>query len=259
LAKLEKVDNGSHRQPLRSESMRFVSLVLAGALGITALGVDTVAQPRSGSPYLVTWAGDADRVDSDFLAVIDARQDSTTYGRILNSIPVNVLGTFPHHTQQLFTPGTPLFANGFGSSRTFRFDLTNAAHPKLLGEVADGPLAFPHSFERLPNRNVLATMQVKNGTFQGPGGLAEFDDQGRLLRASSAGVEGIPSNALRPYGLTVIPGADRVVTASDRMGLPPWDPDRNRERDSLEGYHVQLWRLGSATPEDDYAGSAARN
>ena len=225
-----------------------MSVVLAGALALTALGIRTIAQEESGSPYLVTWAGDADRADSDFLAVIDARQHSTTYGQIVNSIPVNARGTFPHHTEHFFTPGVPLFANGFGSGRKFRFDLTTPARPKLLGEVqTDGPLAFPHSFERLPNGNLLATMQAKNGGFQGPGGLAEFDNDGRLVRTSGAGVEGISPNALRPYSLSVIPHTDRVVTASERMLLPSWDPDRNRERDPQEGYHVQLWRLSDLT------------
>ena len=31
------------------------------------------------------------------------------------------------------------------------------------------------------------------------------------------------------------------------MLLPSWDPDRNRERDPQEGYHVQLWRLSDLT------------
>ena len=225
--------------------MRLLFVLLAGAVAFGVNGLTaSITQSTSDSPYLVTWAGDADRADNDFLAVIDARQDSTTYGEIIESIPVDARGTFPHHTQQFFTPGAPLFANGFGSSRTFRFDLSNPVRPKLLGEVqSDGPLAFPHSFERLPNGNLLATMQAKNNRFQGPGGLAEFDNEGGLIRTSSAGVQGIPSNALRPYGLTVIARADRVVTASDRMALAPWDPDRNREIDPQEGYHVQLWRL----------------
>jgi hypothetical protein len=225
--------------------MRLLSVLLAGALTSAVVGLTAViGQSGVGSPYLVTWVGDADRADSDFLAVIDARQHSTTYGQIIDSIPVNARGTNPHHTEHFFTPGVPLFANGFGSGHTFRFDLTNPARPKLLGEVqTEGPLAFPHSFERLPNGNLLATMQAKNGRFQGPGGLAEFDNDGRLVRTSGAGAEGIQPNALRPYGLVVIPQADRVVSASERMALPPWDPDRNRERDPQEGYHVQLWRL----------------
>jgi hypothetical protein len=163
--------------------MRLLCVLFAAAVTCAVVGLTVVtAQPGAGSPYLITWAGDADRDDSDFLAVIGARQDSTTYGQIVNSIPVNARGTNPHHTEHFFTPGTPLFASGFGSRHTFRFDLTSPAQPKLLGEVqADGPLAFPHSFERLPTGNLLATMQAKNGRFQGPGGLAEFDNEGRLV------------------------------------------------------------------------------
>jgi hypothetical protein len=54
------------------------------------LSVSTVlAQAsRTGSPYLFVWSGDSDGKDSDFLAVVDARPRSSTYGEIVATLPV---------------------------------------------------------------------------------------------------------------------------------------------------------------------------
>lgn len=43
---------------------------------------------RLSEPYLLVWAGDADRKDPDFLAVIDANARSSTYGKVLKTYPV---------------------------------------------------------------------------------------------------------------------------------------------------------------------------
>jgi hypothetical protein len=40
------------------------------------------------SPYLFVWAADADKQDSDFLAVLDADPKSSTYGEVLTTIEV---------------------------------------------------------------------------------------------------------------------------------------------------------------------------
>lgn len=70
-----------------------------------------------------------------------------------------------HITPSNFTPGHPLFANGFQGNRTFRFDLADPLHPRLVGSLDTIPsLAFPHSFARLPNGNVLATCKPREQT-----------------------------------------------------------------------------------------------
>lgn len=221
-------------------------LLHAAVIASVALSAALLSgQQSTGSRFLFVWAGDADRVESDFLAVVDISPASATYGQVLRTIPVNRTGVNPHHTEHRYSPGHPLFANDFGGNRTFRFDLSNPLAPALLGEVqASAVLAFPHSFERLPSGNVLATMQAKDARYGPPGGLAEIDDAGRVIRTSSAAA-GVATDVetLRPYSLLVLPDKDRVVTASGRMGLPEWNPMRAQVEHNHAGFHAQLWRL----------------
>jgi len=88
---------------------------LAVALGVLLFtaAFTVVAQSPSASRYLVTWAGDADATDSDFLAVVDVLPGSKTFGQVIDTVPVGATGTIPHHTKHFFVPGHPLFANGY--------------------------------------------------------------------------------------------------------------------------------------------------
>src|SRR5213080_1062509 len=49
----------------------------------------------TGEPYLLVWAGDADRQNSDFLAVLDADPTSPSYGKVLRTYTVRSLGNAP--------------------------------------------------------------------------------------------------------------------------------------------------------------------
>src|SRR2546426_6292576 len=49
----------------------------------------------TGEPYLLVWAGDADRQSSDFLAVLDADPTSPSYGKVLRTYPVPSRGNEP--------------------------------------------------------------------------------------------------------------------------------------------------------------------
>src|SRR6185295_7486707 len=105
------------------------------------------SRQTASSPYLFVWAGDADRKESDFLAVIDVRPNSKRYGRIITTLPIGSAKNYPHHTEHEMPLGGILFANGFASGQTFRFDLTNPIKPRLLGSFgAAGEYMHPHSF-----------------------------------------------------------------------------------------------------------------
>src|SRR5262245_16900182 len=74
------------------------------------------ASPTAESPpahYLFAWAGDEDRHDSDFLAVIDLARDGDRYGTIVATTPIGEQGIWPHHTEHELGPSQTLFANGF--------------------------------------------------------------------------------------------------------------------------------------------------
>lgn len=182
------------------------------------------------SSYLFVWVADADREQSDFLAIVDVRPESKTYGEILKTLPVGVTGTIPHHTEHEMPKDGVLFANGFGAGQTFRFDLSSPLNPKLLGSFHEaGEYMHPHSFVRHPNGNVLTTFQMKGHGNAAPGALAELDPKGRVLRISDA-ADPTVEKFIRPYSLAVLPKIDRVVVTSADM-------------DAKKPSHVvQVWR-----------------
>ncbi len=190
-----------------------------------------LAQTDRPASFLYVWTGDADTLDSDFLAVIDVRPGSKTYARILSTVLVGARATTPHHTEHQLERDGVLFANGFAAGRTFRFDLARPNRPRLLGSFAElGGFSFPHSFAQLPGGHVLATFQGRGPTNIPPGGLVELDRQGNLVRATSARAAAIDSLQMRPYSLAVLPAIDRVISTSTDM-LADF------------GAHVQVWRL----------------
>jgi hypothetical protein len=196
-----------------------------------------VAAPEvASSRYLFVWAGDADKRESDFLAVVDVDRHSPTYAEVITTLPVGAIGTVPHHTEYEMPPGGVLWANGFAAGRTFRLDLRDPTRLRLAGSFGDaGPFSHLHSFARLPGGNVLATFQRRTGEESpGTGGLVELDTAGRVVRYASAAAPGIDST-IRPYSLVLVPALDRVVTTATDMHL------QGRSR------AVQVWRLSNLT------------
>jgi hypothetical protein len=184
------------------------------------VGASVFGQDRGravSSSYLFVWAGDADRKDTDFLTVIDIRPNQKRYGRIVTTLPVGSKNNVPHHTEHEMPAGSILFANGFGSGNTFRFDLSRPTKPKLLDRFgAAGEYMHPHSFVRYANGNVIATFQTRGHGNSEPGALAEIDPKGRVLRITDAADPKI-EKFIRPYSLAVVPLMDRIVTSSADM------------------------------------------
>lgn len=208
--------------------------IVAPMLLLPAVGA-AQTRPQRPSPYLYVWAGDADTLQSDFLAVIDVRLGSPTYGTVVSTLPVGARATGPHHTEHALEADRQLFANGFGAGRTFRFDLTRPTRPRLRGSFAElGGFSYPHSFVRLPNGHVLGTFQGRGPKNIPPGGLVELDREGRFVRGTSARAPSVDSAQTRPYSLTVLPGIDRVVSTSTDMTAD-------------FGAHLQIWRLSDLT------------
>ena len=173
-------------------------------------------KPQAGS-YLFVWAKDEDSKHSDFFVVIDARPASPRYGRVITTVPVGYKATEAHHTEHRMHESGILFANGFNAGRTFRFDLTDPETPKLLGSFSSmEPYTYPHSFERLPNGNVLATFQNKGEGNIEEGGLVELDPNGKFIRSASASAPDV-EDFIRPYSLSIIPELNRVVSTSADM------------------------------------------
>jgi hypothetical protein len=139
----------------------------------------------------------------------------------------------PHHAEQRFVAGRHFFASGYMSGQLFRFDAADRARPRFAGLVDPAPgLRTPHSLARLPNGHVVASVQFGPDSAAGrPGGIAEFDDAGHVVRTASAADPAVAGPPIRPYGLAAAPAVDRIVTTSAAM-------DDERVADV-----VQVWRL----------------
>lgn len=202
-------------------------------LGIIATPLAALAQPpRQDAPrYLFVWAGDADKKESDFLAVLDVTPGLPTYGRVVASVAVGAVGTVPHHTEYSLSETGFLFANGFRSGKSFIFDVRDPLHPKVTKRFDDiQGYSHPHSFVRMPNGNVLASFSMKHG--ERGGGLVELSNDGAVVRTVSAVDPSDQDVLIRPYSIAMLPSLDRVISTSSPM--PFLDGP---------GIAVQLWKL----------------
>lgn len=187
-----------------------------------------------GSDHLFVWATDSDSVDLNFLAVLDVDPTSATFAEVVTTLPVPTSGrTRGHHTEHRMPEDGRLFANDFGTGKTYILDLTDPLVPKVADSLTNaGPLSSPHSFERLSSGNVLATFQSEGPGNTAPGGIAELDSRGGMLRWASAAEGG---GTIRPYSLAVASVVDRVVTGSADM------------RGGVDSRAVQVWSLTDLT------------
>ncbi len=76
-----------------------------------------------------------------------------------------------------------------------------------------------------------------------PGGIAELDKKGRIVRSRSAADATADQATLRPYSLAVVPALDRVVVALTYMVIPSWHPLRPSIAHDHNGNQVQVYRL----------------
>ncbi len=190
------------------------------------------------SHYLFVWAMEASHPEAmtmtglgkDFLAVFDVAPNASPFGALVAMLPAGA-AKMAHHTNYALPPNDVLYANDWLANMTSVFDLHDPTHPDLLRTFGNaGVYGYPHSFVYLSNGHTLATFQYSGGFNHAPGGLVEFDADGRIVRSSSAANPRIDRN-IRPYSLAVIEALDRVVTGSaDMMG-------------AQDSHVAQIWRL----------------
>ncbi|MCL7967388.1 MAG: hypothetical protein M8857_09770 [marine benthic group bacterium] len=185
------------------------------------------------SRYLYVWAGAEHEGDSDFLAVIDADPESEAYGEIVATLPVGLKGG-AHHSEHVMPHGDTLYVNAFTAGASFLIDLSDPLEPRLAGSFREmGEFTYPHTFERLPDGNVLVTFQTKGEGNEIAGGLVELDPAGRLVRSADAADPVDPE--LRAYSVTPIPSIDRAVSTTTDMRM------------EANGTSFQVWGLSDLT------------
>lgn len=212
-----------------------MNLRLAAALSIVVVLGGAAMKPKP-ARYVYVWsgAGSMKAKGLDMIAVIDADPASPKYGTVIDVLNVDSAGHMPHHSELELPSRSPLFVNDYGAGRSYMIDFKDPAHPKLAGKVAEVPRThLPHSFARLPNGNVVSTVQFGDKSVEGdPGGLAEFDMSGKLIRYTTSQDPAMPGAHIRTYALTMLPKIDRIVTTSS-----PMDPSE-RTADVM-----QVWRM----------------
>ena len=206
------------------------------------------AQPgvaASPSPYLLVLAGDKDSAEEDFLAVIDLKPGSPTIGRAVATRPIGHRGSMPLHMEYELPPaGKLLFANAHHPEEILLVDVADPLAIEIRKRVRPpAPLRFQHDYARLPNGNVLTGFLRSDGPSPTPhepaqpgghGGIAEYSEDGRLLRSASAAVADFKA-PVRVYAILPLLDQDRIVTTSSRM---------------MEEYSadiVQIWRYSDLT------------
>ena len=223
-----------------------ILLVLTACTVRPNVGTTGTNAPSTPARVLYVWAGDKDEKESDFLAVVDVRRDSPTYGRVLNTVPVGMSGTLPHHLEYaLPANGQTLYANGHHHEQNFRFAISDAEHPKLVGTAeAAPPFRYPHDFARLPDNSLLVGYLRSDGKSPAPGdtlvpgnhgGVVQMSADGHILRKTSAADRAL-TEPFRAYAFAVLPSIDRFVLTSAPM----------MEDHSADA--VQIWRLSDLTP-----------
>lgn len=196
-------------------------------------GGERVFPAAASSSYIYAWSADADDAESDFLAVIDAAPQSATYGQVVDSLPVGVRKTNAHHTEPQMSERGFLLANGYEAGTTFNFDVRLPAQPRLGPPLpVPAPFEHEHSFLRLADGRVLATYQYQGADHARPGGIVEYDSNGKVLRTASA-ADRFSREFVRPYSLAVSPTLDRVITTGNDM------------HKAASSRVVQVWRLST--------------
>ena len=234
--------------------MRRILYTLAAAVAISGCAAPAETSPvNAGNDLLYVWTADMDEGQTDFLAVIDAAPGSSTYGKILSTVPVEGRGQWSHHTEYELTPGRTLFASGWGTGSTFVFDMSEPLAPRVANVFATrGGYGYPHSYARLPNGNVLATFQTSGEGYREPGGLVELTDMGEFVRGVSGVSPDVPRHETWTYSLLILADLDRVVVTNTRMGLVnEWksgmraamDTSHHHVSQDVKSTHVQLFRL----------------
>jgi len=204
--------------------------------------------PFTGEPYLLVWAGDADRQNADFLAVIDADWSSPTYGKVLKTYPVRSRGNEPHRLLGAMRDDRRVFASGLLTNRTFAFDLAQPLAGRLLRVDDPGPeRAYwaPHEYASLPNGHVVAACSER-ARYRGdprellgaPGGLLELTADGQVVREIAAADAAARHLIVAPYATATSPTLGRLLTTNAGHGYTATTTGQRQP-----GISVQVWKL----------------
>ena len=212
----------------------FFACAFVSSIALTACSQKTADIPLKGeaSPYLFVFAGDQDKQDPDFLAMMNVDPASETRGEPVSSVSICHKDSMPHHTEYVAPPpGEPIFMNAHHHELSLIVDIQS---PKalVLEKTFKPPasLRYPHDYKRTPEGTRLVGFLRSDGASPDPsedltpgghGGIAEYTMDGELIRSVSAAVPGL-KKAVRPYAFALLPEQDRFLITSAPMHENSW-------------------------------------
>ena len=212
----------------------FFACAFVSSIALTACSQKTADIPLKGeaSPYLFVFAGDQDKEDPDFLAMMNVDPASETRGEPVSSVSICHKDSMPHHTEYVAPPpGEPIFMNAHHHELSLIVDIQS---PKalVLEKTFKPPasLRYPHDYKRTPAGTRLVGFLRSDGASPDPsedltpgghGGIAEYTMDGELIRSVSAAVPGL-KKAVRPYAFALLPEQDRFLITSAPMHENSW-------------------------------------
>jgi hypothetical protein len=230
-----------------------VPVRVLGRLAVVAvLALGCARAPKvplfTGEPYLLVWAGDADRTNADFLAVLDADPTSPSYGKVLRTYPVRSRGNEPAQLNAEPRPDRHVFGTGILTSRTFVFDVRQPLAARLVHIDEPDPkrrVWAPHAPIDLPNGRVAVACSDP-ARYRGdprellgsPGGLVLLDPGGEFVRDIPAADPAARHLIVAPYGGAASAAAGRLVTTNAGHGYAA-----TTRGERMPGISVQIWRL----------------
>lgn len=165
---------------------------------------------------LIVWAGDQAHVAPDFIAVIDFKQHSPTYGKVLSVVPLTgpgAVGNEPHHVG-LSADGKTLALGGLlsvlrGQDQVFFFDVSHPRDPQFISSNNPPNASIADEFDPLSNGGFLATfMGSPDGA--NPGRLVEYNSNLQFVQAWPLVP---PTDGFDPHGISIDEKHNLIVTS----------------------------------------------
>ena len=162
--------------------------------------------------------------ESDKLVTIDVRQDSSTYGKVIDSLSVG--GRHEAHHAGLSDDRRFLWAGGLDTNKIFIFDVhSDPAKPKLTKTIDDfvktsDGVVGPHTFYALPGRMMISGLS-NHKDHGGRTALVEYSNEGEFLAThwmpSPDNADGLPGAEFADgygYDIRALPRKNVMLTSS---------------------------------------------
>jgi selenium-binding protein 1 len=169
---------------------------------------------------LYVFAGDAERLRPDFLAVIEFDEQSQDYGKVIFTVPLpppGNMGNEPHHCSLVTESRNILACGGLLSllrdqDGIFFFDVSEPRRPRFMHSTRARHSSITDDFQPLPNGGFLVS-QMGSASGGAPGRIAEFDRCLRLVAEHPRKPLPADDPGFNPHGVHTRFDLNMMVTA----------------------------------------------